>query len=99
MALGSAAPTGAGTYTLVASFAGRRYVCGRQQRPFTFTITQVTVTASATGTDKNYDGTTAATVVYGLSGVLPADIANVMAIGTANFASRGCRFRHPGQRS
>ncbi|MCY2964401.1 MAG: YDG domain-containing protein, partial [Planctomycetota bacterium] len=56
------APTNVGTYTVVASFAGSTSYVAANSTPATFDITARTLTVSATGINKTYDATTAATV-------------------------------------
>ncbi len=76
-------PTAAGTFTLTIT-AHNGYGSDATQT-FTLTVNKATATPSITADDKNYDGTTAATIHCTLSGVLSADTANVTCSGTGNF--------------
>jgi hypothetical protein len=68
--------TAAGNYTLAAGTAST-----------TANVNAISVTASVTAAGKSYDGTTAATITgCTLSGVLPAEAANVTCAGTGSFA-------------
>ena len=60
--LGGSAPVDAGTYTVVAYFAGSSHYPAAQSDPVTFTITPATLTITVSAADKVYDGTNAATV-------------------------------------
>ena len=82
-----AAPKNVGQYTVVASVASDGSFAAAASTPVTFQITAIPLSVMATGVDKSYDGTTAGTANYSLSGVLPVDAGNVTATGTATFAS------------
>ena len=70
-------------------------VSGRDAANYTFNttasnpanITQLALTATATGVNKVYDGTTAATVAYTLPGVINGDVVSLTG-GTASFANK-----------
>ncbi len=83
--LGAAAPVNAGTYTVVAHFAGDATYTAADSTASTFDITAKSLSVTITQSAKIYDGTTAASPTYVLAGVVDSD--PVTASGTASFAS------------
>ena len=63
MALGGA-PSDAGAYTVVATYAGSANYNSATSSPVNFSIARRTLHVAATGQNKTYDGTTAATVTF-----------------------------------
>jgi large repetitive protein len=76
-------PTTAGSFTL--SLTAHNGYGSDAVQAFTLTVNKAIVMANITADDKDYDGTTAATIHCTLSGVLSADTANVTCNGTGNF--------------
>ncbi len=79
------APTGVGTYTVIANFAGDTTYAAANSAPKTFLITAKSLTPSILAANKTYDGTTTASVTYALAGIVGSD--SVTASGTATFAT------------
>jgi autotransporter-associated beta strand protein len=86
--LGSTAPSGAGTYTVVASFAGSADYAAAQSPPLTFAIDATTLTVSATdwtaagltltlGGDNNLHVYITGTTTDAVAPCPPASVANV----------------------
>ena len=84
----SAPPKNAGTYTVVASFAGSADYTSAQSAPSTFIIAPATVTATVAAANKAYDGNTTASITgRWLGGVLGSDQVS-LAGGMATFATK-----------
>src|SRR5205807_1740810 len=66
----ASAPTSAGTYTVVASFAGSAHYTSAASQPATFTITPAALGIYAASNSRTYDGTTHSSAVptYQVSG-------------------------------
>ncbi len=76
--LGPVAPINAGTYTVVAAFAGNANYLAGTSSPTTFLITPKQLTATISAQNKQYNGSAAATVTYALTGgVLAGDTVTV----------------------
>ena len=89
----SVAPSAAGTYTVVASFAGSTDYAAAKSASVTFAISRATLTVPGiTVNSKVYDGTTAATFTAAgasLIGVVRGDAVTLVTIGaTATFAAK-----------
>jgi gliding motility-associated-like protein len=82
---------GAGNATITASQLGNVNYSPAANATQLLIVSQKQLAATFTVANKNYDGTTAATIVNrSLTGVIPADIANVtLSGGTASFANVG----------
>ena len=76
---------GAGTTTITATQSGNSTYANAPSVKQSFTVTQKSITATATANNKSYDGTTVATLSGTLNGIIGADI--VTFIGTGTFAS------------
>ena len=70
--LGSAAPTAAGTYTVVSHFAGSADYTSADSQPMTFTIAPATLTVTADAETKVY-GQSDPAFTYEVSGLQPGD--------------------------
>ncbi len=76
--LGSSAPRNAGTYTVVANFAGSTDYTPASSAASTFTISQEALTITAVANSKVYDGTTSAAAIPSITqgSILSGDTAN-----------------------
>ena len=76
--LGSSAPRNAGTYTVVANFAGSTDYTPASSTASTFTISQEALTITAVANSKVYDGTTSAAAIPSITqgSILSGDTAN-----------------------
>jgi len=87
---GDGTATLAGTPTMAGSFqltiTARNGYGSDAVQTFTLTVNKAIVMPGIAADDKDYDGTTAATIHCTLSSVLSADTANVTCSGTGNFA-------------
>ena len=72
-------PTAAGTYTVVASFAGSTDYAAATSQPMTFTIARATPTVNVSDSSGTFDGSAfdAAATVAGLSGLAGASLESV----------------------
>ena len=85
-------PSRAGTYTVMASFAGSADYIGASATT-TFTISPATLTVAAAGVNKAYDGTTAATVALSDSRVAGDQITDAYTV--ASFSDKNVGTAKP----
>ena len=85
--LGGVAPIDAGTYTVVASFAGSTHFVAAASDPVTFTISPASLAVSVAVDGKIYDGTTTATPHFTLDGRIGTDDVSA-ACTSATFADK-----------
>jgi hypothetical protein len=80
--LGANAPINVGTYTVVASTLANSANNAATSAPVTFQITPASLTATASASNKVYDGNTSAIVSIALAGILGSDVVTGTASGT-----------------
>ncbi len=81
------APVNAGTYTVVASYAGSAGFTSATSTPVTYSIAQATLTLSATAASRVYDASTNASASVTLSGVISGDVVSA-SFTSATFANK-----------